>query len=206
IQNKFMTKYVLNSGGLRNHPGMARDFFTNVVDGLGKRPRVLICCFAKPREEWEKKFAEDKEVIPKLIPKGVSPLFDLAFPSTFERQVKASDAIYIQGGDDHLVMYWLRKFDIPKIWEGKTIATNSASSHALSKHFWTCDWRQCMDGLGILPIKFLSHYNSTYGNDDLRGPINWPAAYEQLKNYGNRKLPIHALEEGRFITIETKAG
>ena len=63
----------------------------------------------------------------------------MAFPATFEEQIKNSDAVYIHGGDDHLIQYWLRKFNIPKIWDGKVVAASSASSHALSKHFWTCD-------------------------------------------------------------------
>ena len=196
-----MTKYILNSGGLRGNPALVKKFFTEVVKGLGNKPKLLICCFAQPREDWERKFTEDKEYIPKFLPKGVSPVFDLAFPSTFESQIKKSDAIYIHGGDDHLIMYWLKQFNIPSIWEGKVVATNSASSHALAKQFWTCDWRQCMNGLGILPIKFLAHYNSEYGNDDSRGPIDWSRAYKELKNYGNQKLQIQALEEGDYIVI-----
>src|SRR3989344_3988715 len=100
-----MTKYILNSGGLRNNPKLARGFFTEIVKGLGKKPKLLICLFAQLRENWERKFAETKEGITQLVPKGVSPILELAFPSKFEKQVKSADAIYIHGGDDHLVMY-----------------------------------------------------------------------------------------------------
>ena len=197
-----MTRYILNSGGLRGKPELSREFFTEIVSGLGSCPRLLLCYFAKPRKEWEKKYSEDKKEIPKFIPKGVSPVFDLALPSKLERQLKDSVAIYILGGDDDLIISNLKRFNLPRIWEGKTVATNSASSHALSRYFWSCDARTCGDGLGILPIKFLAHYNSDYGSDDSRGPINWKKAYIELKGYGNKKLPIHALEEGYFITIE----
>ncbi len=196
------TKYVLNSGGLRNNAKSAKKFFTEIFKNLGAKPRLLICLFAQPREYWEIKFAEDKKYIPKFVPSKISPVFELAFPSTFEKQIKSTDAVYIHGGDDYLIQYWLRKFNLQKIWKGKVVATNSASSHAISKHFWTCDWRQCMDGLGVLPIKFIAHYNSSWGEDDPRGPINWQAAYKELKDYGNPKLPIHALKEGLYITIE----
>lgn len=97
----------------------------------------------------------------------------------------------------------LRQFDIPRIWDGKVVATNSASSHALAKHFWSCDSRRLSDGLGILPIKFLSHYQSEYGSDDPRGPIDWERALEILKNYGDTSLPVHALKEGDFVVINT---
>jgi hypothetical protein len=197
-----MTKYVLNSGGLRNKGELSKKFFAEVVKGIGNSPKILICCFAKPREDWEEKFAEDVEFIPAFVPEGVSPVLELAFPATFEKQIKNCDAMYIHGGDDHLLQYWLKKFDIPKIWEGKTIATNSASSHAMSKQFWTCDRRQCMEGLNVLPIKFLAHYKSEYGAEDPRGPIDWEKALEELKNYGDKSLPIYALEEGHYEVIE----
>jgi hypothetical protein len=203
-----MTKYVLNSGGMRNNPELSRQFFSELLKGFGDKPKLLLCFFASPREDWEEKNQKDIESmstlnIPALMPEGVEPVFDMAFPKTFAEQVKNSDAIYIHGGDDHLIQYWLKQFDIPKIFEGKTVGTNSASSHALAKHFWTCDWRKCMDGLGILPIKFLAHYKSSYGENDSRGPINWDKAYDELSKCGDTTLPIHALEEGHFIIIES---
>lgn len=197
-----MTKYILNSGNAKKDPKLAKKFFGEIVKGLGKNPKLLICCFAQPRENWEKKFLEDKKNAPELFPEGITPLFNLAFPSTFEQQIKDSDAVFIHGGDDHLILFWFKKFDIPNIWKGKIIATSSAGSDVLSKNFWTCDWRQNMDGLGILPIKFLPHYKSSYGNDDPRGRIDWEKAYKELQEYGDKTLPIHALKEGEYVVIE----
>lgn len=197
-----MTKYILNSGGFINYPELARKFFAEIVKNLGNEPRFLIVSFSQPREDWDKKFLEDKERRFKMFPEGVNPVFELAFPETFEEQIKNSDVVYIHGGDDHLLQYWLRKFDIPKIWEGKIVATSSAGSDALSKYFWTCDWRKCMDGLAILPIKFLPHYQSSYGSGDSRGYINWDKALEDLKNY-KEDLSIHALKEGEYVVLES---
>ncbi len=197
-----MIKYVLNSGGTRNNPEEGKKFFAECLKGLGDKPKLLICRFAQPREDWEKKIAEDEERTHLLFPKEVHPMITLALPEIFEQQVKDSDIIYIHGGDDHLIQYWFKKFNIPKIWEGKVVATNSASSHVLSKHFWTCDWRQCMDGLGILPIKFIAHYKSSYGNDDPRGQIDWDKAYKELADHGDKTLPIYALKEGEFVVFE----
>lgn len=192
-----MTKYILNSGGIRNNIEGGKKFFAEAVKDLGNTPKVLLCLFAYPREHWGKKFIETKEQ--SLYPENVNPIFELAYPDKFEEQIKNSDILYIYGGDDHLLRHWFDKFDIPNIWQGKVVATNSASSQILSKNFWTCDWRMCMDGLGILPIKFISHYGSSFGSDDSRGPINWDKAYEELKSYGDTSLPIYALLEGEFI-------
>lgn len=195
-----MTKYVLNSGGLKNTPELAQQFFAEVLKELGNTPRLLICNFAKPRAEWEEVFEQDKQM--DCLPDGVTPVFDLAFPETFAEQIKNSDALYIHGGDDHLVQYWLQQFDLPNIWDGKVVATNSAGSDALVEHFWTCDWRRLMSGLGILPIKFLSHYQSEFGAEDPRGPVDWEAAKKELEAHGDTSLPVHALKEGEYIVIE----
>jgi len=193
-----MTKYLLNSGGIRNNPRRGDEFFREMVKDLGPSPRLLLVHFAQPRETWEIKYPEYVERIKAAMPPGVQPSFELAMPETFVEQVAASDALYLHGGDDHLIQYWLRKFSVPSIWEGKVVATNSASSHALVQHFWTCDHRQCMDGLGIIPIKFLAHFQSTYGNDDPRGPIDWAKAKGELSQCGDTTLPVYALHEGDY--------
>lgn len=197
-----MTKYIINSGGSRNNPDGAKKSIEETLKGLGEKPKVLFCFFAQKREDWEADFKEKAEGFKALTPKGVEPNFDLAFPDRFEDQIKNSDVIVIFGGDDHLVQYWLKQFDLPKIWEGKVVSTSSASSNALVKYFWTCDWRQCMDGMGILPIKFIPHYKSDYGIDDPRGPVDWESGHNELENYGDKNLPIYALKEGEFIVIE----
>ncbi len=197
-----MTKYILNSGGIGNSQDKGAKFFNEMLKGLSLSPKILICAFAQPREDWEEKFAEDVDYFNSIFNKDVRPILDLAFPDSFEKQVGESDAIYIHGGDDHLIQYWLKKFDLPKIWEGRVVATNSASSHALSQSFWTCDWRRCMEGLGILPIKFLAHFKSQYGSQDPRGSIDWDAAHSLLQKYGDNTLPIYALEEGEYKVIE----
>ena len=198
-----MIKYILNSGGIRKNPEGGKRFFAEAVKGLGNNPKVLICCFAQPREDWEKKFDENVKMILNFSEGKFHPVFELAFPLNFEQQIKDSDVIYINGGDDNLVQYWLRKFDIPKIFEDKVVAANSAGSSLFTKYFWTCDWRQCMDGFGILPIKFLPHFKSNFGYDDPRGSIDWDKAYEDLKNY-KEDLPIYAPKEGEFIVINSK--
>ncbi|MBC7836454.1 Type 1 glutamine amidotransferase-like domain-containing protein, partial [Acetobacteraceae bacterium] len=158
--------------------------------------------FARPREDWEQAFEQDLKMLPEFFPEGTHPTLEMAFPDKFEEQIKNSDAIYIHGGDDHLLQYWLKQFDLPKIWDGKVVAGSSAGSDALVKHFWTCDWRHLMDGLGLIPVKFLAHFMSEYGADDPRGPVDWQKGLEELKAYGDTSLPVHALKEGEYVVIE----
>jgi peptidase E len=197
-----MTKYILDSGGLRGNPDKYKKYLAEVVKDLGSNPKILLCFWAQKREDWETAYMEKSAALPELMPKGVKASFTMAMPDEFEEQVQNSDAIIIHGGDDTLVQYWLSQFDLKKLFAGKVVAGSSAGSDVLVKHFWTCDWRQCKDGLGLVDIKFIPHYNSEYGADDPRGPIDWEQAYKELEDYGDKNLPIHALEEGEFIVIE----
>jgi peptidase E len=193
-----MTKYVINSGGLRNNIPSAKKFVAEIVKDLGNEPNILFCFFAQPREDWEEVFPIYAKGFQDWLPDNIQPKFELAFPDKLENQIKTNDAIYIHGGDDHLLKYWFSHFAIPDIWKNKVVATNSASTNILAKSFWTCDWRQCFNGLGILPIKVIPHYKSAFGKNDPRGPIDWDKAHDELKAFGENKLPIYALKEGEY--------
>lgn len=197
-----MTKFVLNSGGIKRESELKKKFHLELIKGLAAEPKFLMCNFAQPREQWEKKFPGYCDAIREDLSPSAKPTFSLAMPEAFAGQAKDSDILYFHGGDDHLVQYWLRQFDLAEAFAGKVVATNSGSSDALAASFWTCDWRQCMNGLGILPIKFIPHFESTSYDDDPRGPIDWQKAYEELAGYGDPKLPIHALREGEFMVFE----
>jgi len=197
-----MTKYVLNSGGIKNAPNLKREFHRELVKNLGNNPKFLLCNFAQGREYWEAKFRGHSDAISEDLPDSVSPSFALAMPDTFATQCSEADIIYFHGGDDRLIQYWMRQFDLLELFKDKVVATNSASSNLLVTHYWTCDWRQCGDGLGILPIKFIPHYNSAFGDDDPRGSIDWEQAKRELEEYGDNSLPIYALEEGEYKVFE----
>lgn len=199
-----MTRYILSSGGLVNNIPGAKKFVAEIVKGLGDNPKILFCFFAQPREVWEEKFPEYEKGFTEWCPEGVQPEFELALPDIFIEQIEACDALYIHGGDDRLLQSYMNDFNIPTVWNGKIVATNSASTQLLSQSYWTCDWRECRDGFGILPIKSIPHYKSDYGSKDLRGPIDWQKAYNQLKEYGDTALPVYALKEGEFETFEVE--
>jgi len=197
-----MTKYVLNSGNANRHPKLRREFHQELISGLGHGPKFLICSFAQIRENWNFKFESYTEAITEDMPSDVEPSFELAMPDTFKDQCTNTDIVYCNGGDDTLLKYWMSQFDLAEIFKGKVVGTSSASSSMLAKGYWTCDWRQCANGFGILPIKFIPHYGSDFGNNDPRGPINWQRAHDELKSYGDPSLPIYTLKEGESAVFK----
>lgn len=196
-----MTKYVLNSGGIKNQPALKRKFHREIVKELGDKPKFLLCNFAQGREYWEAKFPSYSNAIAEDMPDGVKPTFELAVPDKFSQQCKDADVIYFHGGDCDLLFYWMRKFDYLSLFKDKVVATNSASSCMVASSYYTCDWRECQDGFGILPIKFIPHYDSDFGSDDHRGPIDWGKAKVDLENHGDKSLPVYALKEGEFVQL-----
>lgn len=197
-----MTKYILNSGGIKNQPELKKKFHREIVKELGPNPKILICSFAQPREYWEKKFQGYSDSIREDMLGAVVPHFELAIPETFVAQSKSADIVYFNGGDDYLLQYWMRQYDLADLFKDKVVATNSASSDMLATHYWTSDWRQCQDGLAVLPIKFIAHYQSD--SADSRGPIDWDEAYRQLADCGDTALPVYALQEGKYIVFEVE--
>lgn len=196
-----MTKYVLNSGGIKNEPELKKKFHQELVKNLGDNPKFLLCNFAQGREYWESKFQGYSDAISEDMLEGINPTFELALPANFVEQCSYADVIYFHGGDDHLLQYWMKRYNLHDLFRGKVVATNSASSDMLATHHWTGDWRSCADGFGILPIKFIPHYKSSSDDADPRGSINWQKAYDDLTVYGDVSLPIHALKEGEFIVV-----
>ncbi len=197
-----MTKYVLNSGGIKHQPELKKKFHQELIKGLSSNPKFVLCNFAQGREYWEVKFQGYSDTITEDMPANIKPTYELALPTTFTEQCKNTDVIYFHGGDDHLLQFWLKQFDLTELFKNKVVATNSASSDMLATHHWTCDWRACADGLAVLPIKFIPHYLSNFGDSDPRGPIDWQKAYDELAAYGDTSLPIYALKEGEFIVKE----
>jgi hypothetical protein len=196
-----MTKYVLNSGGISNQPELKRQFHQEIIRDLGASPRFLICNFGQPREYWETKYPKYCQSILADMSEDTQPTFEMAYPATFIDQCARADVIYFSGGDDHLFLYWLKQCDLPAIFQNKIVATNSGSSDVLCSNFWACDWRQCLDGLGLIPAKFMAHFRDWNDPDDPRGLIDWDAGKAELAAYGDPNLPIYALREGEYKVI-----
>jgi len=119
---KSMTKYVLNSGGIKRHPELKKQFHQELVKGLSSNPKFLLCNFAQGREYWEVKFQGYSNAIAEDMLKGIQPSFELATPADFAEQCKQADIIYIHGGDDHLLQYWMKQFDYKTLFKDKVVA------------------------------------------------------------------------------------
>ena len=188
------TKYILVGGYPHKAPDGGRAFCEETIAGFTEPVKILDCLFARPRDNWEKAFAQDKDFFTNNLP-GKKLEFQLADPERFREQVIWANAIYIRGGASETVLMELQKQS--KGWEeglsGKTLAGSSAGAHAISKYYYGLDDLKIGEGLGLLPLKVIVHYGSDYNSPN----IDWNRAETELKQY-KENLPLIKLAEGQF--------
>jgi hypothetical protein len=197
-----MTKYVIQSGGLKRYPDKARFYFKELFKGVVNNPKVLWCYFASSKDDFQSQHETYFPMFASFFPEDVKVDSVLASLEGFESQVKEADIVYFHGGSNVIFYDHVKDLDLENLLEDKVVATNSASTLVLAQHGWTCDERRCMDGLGIWPAKVGVHFYSNYGADDPRGPIDWEAAKAELEAYGDTSLPVYPLKEGEFVVFE----
>ncbi len=192
-----MTKYILVGGYPRKAPDGGKAFAEQFIRGFDEPVRLLECMFARPKENWEKSYAEDKEFWGKHLPdKQIE--FQLADPGKFVEQVKWANAIYIRGGVSEAVLLELAAQGAgwEKELEGKTLAGSSAGAHAISKYYYGLDDLKIGEGLGLLPVKVIVHWKSDYNAPN----IDWDKAREELQAC-KENLELFTLAEGEFKVI-----
>lgn len=189
-----MTRYVLHGGARRKSaPEADKAFMDALIGGLHGPIKALICPFARPENEWQMHFEEEKALYLSSFPER-SFDFQLAEPARFAEQTAWADLIYFHGGDAERELIeivggsgWEKHID------RKTIGGSSAGADLMSTYYYDLVRLNVQKGLSLLPIKVIVHWKSDYNAPN----IDWDKAYEDLKNRGE-DLPILTLAEGEF--------
>ncbi|HSW79594.1 MAG TPA: Type 1 glutamine amidotransferase-like domain-containing protein [Candidatus Saccharimonadales bacterium] len=195
-----MTKYILHGGDIRNSSDEGKAFFTDMVDGLVLKPKVLMCFFAQPKSIWNDKYMEWRVRIAASVPR-YSVQFGMADLKDFKEQSEKYDVLFVYGGDASMLIEALRSLGNYRevLDRFKVVAGSSAGAIMLSKFGWDCNERKVVEGLGFVPAKVLVHFESeTYGKVDDRGPIDWQKAWDEMAAFDDPALPILELHEGEF--------
>lgn len=194
------TKFVLHGGNISDSPDKGKGLFSELTKGLDD-PKVLLCYFSRAREDWESDFDYHSQIINSFWDK--KPKLGMAMPDVFEEQLKKSDIVMFYGGDDELITHWARKIRyFAESLKGKIIGGSSAGADLFVKKYWTGDWREVRDGIGLVDANIMTHYGSAYGSDDPRGPIDWGEAEKELQKAIGSNETILKIREGKFVTIE----
>src|SRR3989344_4720811 len=192
-----MTKFILVGGYPRRAADGGKGLAQEMVKGFKEPIKMLICYFARPTIQWKLNAVEDRQCFRKhLVGKKVE--FKTAQIENFSEQVNWANVIYLRGGRTEKLLKLLGQCgDWEKELSGKTIAGSSAGAHALSKYNFNLDKLKLDEGIGLVPVKVLVHYQSNYNAPN----IDWNEALEELKNY-KENLPTYTLREGEYVILE----
>ena len=155
--------------------------------------KLLECLFARPKENWDLAFHEDKDFFQKNLPDKKLDVVR-ADPDTFAEQVHWTNAIYIRGGSTQpLLDLLLKDIHWQKVLDGKTFAGSSAGANAIAKYYYGVTDLKLGQGLGLVAAKVTVHYRSDHNAPN----VDWDKAYAELKSY-KEDLPLLTLKEGEF--------
>lgn len=191
-----MIKFILSGGYYYKAPDGGKSFCAEIIKDINDRPiKILDCLFGRPLETWEQKISDDQSFFSKHIDE-----IDIktASKENFTQEIKESDIIFFQGS---------RPEDIINIlntilgWEdaliGKTVVASSGGASMLVKYFGVGKSNRIGEGFGLLPIKFIPHWQSDYG-EELK--IDWNTLLNTLEEY-KEALEITKLKDGEFKVI-----
>ena len=183
-----MTKYILHGGETKVKNKSNSDFFRELVKSRKKNLVVLLVYFAKPKARWKELVGEDIPRVTRLN-KNKKINFIVADEKKFADQAKKAGSIYIRGGKDSLLQRKIKKFNLKKLFQGKTVAGSSAGANQLAKYYFSTDALKIRKGLGILPIKTFCHFK------------NNKKELENLKKY-KEDLKIYTIPETKFVVVK----
>lgn len=193
-----MTKFVLLGAYAEKTEGDGRAFVEEAVEGFDQPVRVLVCLFARPEDTWQELLEKDRFFFASKLKQKV--ILDLATPEKFTEQVRRNDVIYFRGGRTKKLLAavkaspgWEKELD------GKTVAGSSAGVNFLAHFYYSLDDVEVCEGLGILPVSALVHYQSDYNAPN----IDWDTARAELAARG---YPVLTLKEGEFTVMRQDIG
>ena len=167
------TKIVVGGGYDTRTDECSEDFFKELLKGLNGEIAVLIVVFAQPEEKHTEKFEKVVKQFQRNGP-GKNLKFKLAIHQTFEADLASSDVVYFYSGDTLI--------------KGKVIAGESAGTYLLSTKFYSKTIGGVCDGLGVLPIKTICHFEDR--NEEKLDEISPGLEKVLLRNYDYRVYDI----------------
>lgn len=192
-----LVKKIIVVGG---YPHKAKDggkaFYKSLVADFSEPVKVLMCFFARPKDNWQDAFLQDKNYFATNLP-NVKVEIKLATHENFIEELKWCNSIYFRGGDIDLVPLMSEYSDWQNYLDGKIVAGSSMGAYMLSKYYFDISSNTIKNGTGTTNTKVIVHWKS-----QLPEYVNtkWEEGLKELTEY-KENLPIYKLAEGEFVEI-----
>lgn len=190
-----MTTFLLHGGATSKQNENNNQFFKQLVELVPKNEvHVVLCYWARPKDEHKQLISRDSETISNQTNKHI--IFHTAVnPSHLSKLLEACDALYVAGGDDQLIEPYYKELDFlkdklkNKIYAGSSMGAFLVSeSYVLS--YDSQDDNSVHTGVGLLPIQILCHWDVETKKQQ---------KITLLTNYSDK--PIISLDECNFVTL-----
>jgi peptidase E len=156
-----MNRYIFHGGCATQENETNRAFFSEVVKDIPNGGSLLLVYFASRDDNFTEKIESDTERFRGVAVSSIN--IAVATKENFINQVKEADAIYLRGGSTEKLINTLREYpDFERALKStpKTVAGSSAGAYALSTYF-SSHYEDIADqGLGIVPVRVVTHYKS----------------------------------------------
>ncbi len=163
------TKYILHGGAAQIINTENDPFYAEILKDTPDNLKILFVYFGNDPERNEERKKGNVEQFNRV--KGNKKVeFEIAQENKFLIQIKNSDIIYIRGGSTPVLIKALSKFDnLEKEFEGKIISGESAGMNVLAKYCFSKSGGGLANGLEILEVKTISHFDDVHGITEMDG-------------------------------------
>lgn len=169
-----MTKYILHGGNALDVNQKNDEFFKVIIDIEKTEIKILIIPFAIEEKMFKIDFIKvqfEKNKSDKKLN------FEVANIQNIESQIMDSDIIYLNGGKTLKLLYELTKYkNFKELFDNKVVAGESAGAYVLSSCFYSKSIDICSEGLKLVPVKTICHYEG----DNRNRLENCPDTLEEL--------------------------
>ncbi len=158
------TKYILHGGFVPGKKQQDNLFFQEMLKDAPDTAKVLLVYFAEAEDKIPLRIEQDTEELD--LNKGSKELeIRVASEITFHEDCEWADVIYLHGGKTVKIMECLSKYPhIKDFFTGKIVAGDSAGAHSLGMIFYSKNSKVIGNGLGVLPLKIMAHYEDEIPN------------------------------------------
>lgn len=192
-----MNKYIFHGGGCTQESESNETFFTEIVKNIPENGNLLLVYFAARNSDYTERIQFDSEKFRAVV--NTEFTIEIATKEKFISQINNADSVYFRGGSTEKLIDTLREypeFESALTSKTRTVAGSSAGAYALSTYFSSHYEDKISKGLGIVPVRVVTHYKS-----DKMPPRE--AAIEALKGT-NTELPIIILKEAEWSIFQDK--
>jgi peptidase E len=158
------TKIILHGGNSSRPTDNNEKFFKEIISSVDKDNIIILCIyFARPARRWEESYAEDQSIFfARAIEMGKDVTTKLATYDLDElrEDMHSADVIFINGGiKGHLKSTLEELGNFRELASGKVLVGISAGANILCKYYYSSVSEGIKEGMGILQLKILTHYN-----------------------------------------------